>query len=227
MRRIITAREQYALRQHWAADVDNFVGTAAGDSGACDPATEDCSGSVSKEKADTADQPRSDAQNNAPTQGSNAEGFYNQRPTPPSGGSSGGSDLSGGAASGSPASSSPVSYSPSEGVSQWHDEVLQGLQRNGLPVTLAPNVEKQMESESSGDPNAINNWDSNAQAGHPSQGLLQTIPSTFEQHHLPGDSMSITDPQANIDSAIGYAKERYGPTLMNEQGQGMGSGHGY
>jgi SLT domain-containing protein len=87
-------------------------------------------------------------------------------------------------------------------------------------------VLKQMQTESSGNPKAINRTDSNAQAGHPSQGLLQTIPSTFNQYHLPGDSMDITDPQANIDSAIGYAKSRYGPTLMTN-GEGMGSGHGY
>lgn len=54
-----------------------------------------------------------------------------------------------------------------------------------------------------------------------------TIPSTFQQYHHEGDSMDITDPQANIDSAIGYAKSRYGPTLMDSQGNGLGSGHGY
>lgn len=126
--------------------------------------------------------------------------------------------------SGSPA---PVSYSPGAGSKQWEQQVELGLQRNGLPVTLAPQVEHQIDTESSGNPNAINNTDSNAQAGHPSQGLLQTIPSTFNTYHLPGDSMSITDPQANIDSAIGYAKSTYGPGLTNSQGNGMGSGHGY
>lgn len=121
----------------------------------------------------------------------------------------------------------PVSYNPSSGTEQWRTHVETGLQRNGLPTSLADQVLKQMQTESSGNPNAINNWDSNAQAGHPSQGLLQTIPDTFNKYRLPGDSTNILDPQANIDSAIGYAKSTYGPTLMNSQGNGMGSGHGY
>jgi hypothetical protein len=123
--------------------------------------------------------------------------------------------------------STPVSYTPSAGAEQWNDQVNLALDRNGLPRSLAPNVKKQIGTESSGNPNAINNDDSNAVAGHPSQGLLQTIPSTFQHYHLPGDSNSITDPQANLDAAIGYAKETYGPTLMNSQGTGIGSGRGY
>lgn len=143
--------------------------------------------------------------------------------------SSGGGFSGGGGASSAPiggTGSAPVAYTPSAGESQWEHNVEIGLQRNGLPATLAPQVMKQIHTESGGNPNAINNVDSNAQAGHPSQGLLQTIPSTFQTHHLPGDSNSITDPQANIDSAINYAKGRYGPSLMSN-GQGMGSGHGY
>jgi Transglycosylase SLT domain len=132
-----------------------------------------------------------------------------------------------GAASPSGGPSMPVSYTPSAGVEQWNDQVNLALDRNGLPRSLAPNVKKQIGTESSGNPNAINNDDSNAVAGHPSQGLLQTIPSTFQHYHLPGDSNSITDPQANLDAAIGYAKETYGPTLMNSQGTGIGSGRGY
>jgi len=119
-----------------------------------------------------------------------------------------------------------VSYDTNSGAEQWRSQVELGLQRNGLPTSLENQVLKQIGTESSGNPNAINNWDSNAAAGHPSQGLLQTIPETFQRYHLPGDSMSITDPQANIDSAIGYAKSTYGPGLMSN-GNGMGSGHGY
>jgi SLT domain-containing protein len=57
--------------------------------------------------------------------------------------------------------------------------------------------------ESGGNPNAINNWDSNAAAGIPSQGLMQTIPSTFRACVLPSlASRSITDPVANITAGI-------------------------
>ena len=36
-----------------------------------------------------------------------------------------------------------------------------------------------IQHESGGNPNAINNWDSNAAAGMPSKGLMQTIDPTF------------------------------------------------
>jgi hypothetical protein len=60
--------------------------------------------------------------------------------------------------------------------------------------------------ESGYDPNAVNNWDSNAKAGHPSQGLFQFIPSTFSAYARQaraanpaawrGVQMNIRDPKA-------------------------------
>ena len=96
----------------------------------------------------------------------------------------------------------------------------------GLPQSLAPQVLYQMQTESGGNPNAINLTDINAKAGDPSRGLLQTIGSTFSAYHVPGTSTNIYDPLANIAAAINYARHRYGPSLMSG-GQGMGSGHGY
>lgn len=64
--------------------------------------------------------------------------------------------------------------------------------------------------ESSNNPDAINRWDSNAREGHPSQGLMQLIPSTFATYHEPGTSHSITDPVANIAAGINYIRARYG-----------------
>ena len=64
--------------------------------------------------------------------------------------------------------------------------------------------------ESGGNPKAINRTDSNALAGHPSQGLMQTIPGTFSAYRdarLPND---ITDPIANIVAGINYIRARYG-----------------
>lgn len=144
------------------------------------------------------------------------------------GGGPGGPAPTGGggpAPTGGPGANQP--FNPGAGVEQWRSHVEEGLRRNGLPTSYADQVLHQMQTESSGNPNAINQTDSNAQAGHPSQGLMQTIPSTFQQYHLPGDSNEITDPQANIDSAINYALHTYGPSLMNQSGGGMGSGHGY
>ena len=112
------------------------------------------------------------------------------------------------------------------GVSRWAGTVAQALAMLGLPISLAPRVLYQMQTESGGNPNAINNTDINAQMGDPSRGLLQTIGATFMAYHVPGTSMNIYDPLANIAAAINYAAHTYGPGLMRG-GMGMGSGHGY
>jgi uncharacterized protein YukE len=50
---------------------------------------------------------------------------------------------------------------------------------------------------------------SNAQAGHPSKGLMQTIDSTFSSHALPGHG-NIYNPVDNIIAGVRYALGRYG-----------------
>ena len=112
------------------------------------------------------------------------------------------------------------------GVERWAGTVAQALGMLGLPLSLGGQVLRQIGSESGGNPNAINLWDSNAKAGDPSRGLLQTIGSTFSAYHVAGTSDNIYDPLANIAAAINYARHRYGPTLMSG-GMGLGSGHGY
>jgi Transglycosylase SLT domain len=73
----------------------------------------------------------------------------------------------------------------------------------GLPQALADGVKSIIMHESGGNPNAINNWDSNAAAGIPSQGLMQTIPSTFKACVLPSlADRAITDPIANITAGV-------------------------
>ncbi|GHD94052.1 transglycosylase SLT domain-containing protein [Streptomyces naganishii] len=64
--------------------------------------------------------------------------------------------------------------------------------------------------ESSGNPLAINLWDSNAAKGIPSKGLLQVIDPTFRAYHVAGTSFDIYDPVANITAACNYAAARYG-----------------
>lgn len=114
----------------------------------------------------------------------------------------------------------------SAGVSQWSGLVAKALGMLGLPLSLGGQVLHQMQTESGGNPNAINLTDVNAQHGDPSRGLLQTIGSTFAAYHVAGTSNNIYDPLANIAAAINYARSVYGPTLMRG-GMGMGSGHGY
>lgn len=88
------------------------------------------------------------------------------------------------------------------------------------------NVNLIVQRESGWNPNAINLWDSNAKAGHPSQGLMQTIPTTFAAYALPGLG-GITDPLANLVAGIRYAISRYG-SLDNVPGvRGVSNGSGY
>lgn len=108
------------------------------------------------------------------------------------------------------------------GVSRWKGTVLKALAMNGLPASLVGRVLYQMQTESGGNPNAVNNWDINAKNGDPSRGLMQVIGSTFSSYHVPGTSRNILDPLANIAAAINYARHAYGPSLG-----ALGSGHGY
>jgi hypothetical protein len=74
-----------------------------------------------------------------------------------------------------------------------------------------------IEHESGWNAEAYNGWDSNAEAGTPSQGLMQTIPSTFEQYAAKGHNTNILDPLQNIAAGINYAVARYG-SLQNVPG---------
>ena len=91
----------------------------------------------------------------------------------------------------------------------WIRGALQVMKQNGIPGTYN-GIYRNIIRESSGDPAAINNWDSNAVAGTPSKGLLQVIDPTFLAYHVPGTAMNPFDPIANITAACKYAAARYG-----------------
>ncbi|MEU6552120.1 phage tail tape measure protein [Streptomyces sp. NPDC046915] len=100
-------------------------------------------------------------------------------------------------------------------VSRWAGDVASVLQMLGAPATALPAVLKRIQIESGGNPNAINLTDSNARAGHPSQGLMQTIPSTFAAYAGPFRSRGITDPLASIYAGVNYAMHAYGSNWIN------------
>ncbi|MGW7199138.1 LysM peptidoglycan-binding domain-containing protein [Streptomyces chryseus] len=91
----------------------------------------------------------------------------------------------------------------------WIKESLAVMAKHGIPGTYE-GIHRNIMRESSGNPRAINNWDSNAVAGTPSKGLLQVIAPTFAAYHVPGTSMDSYDPVANITAACNYAADRYG-----------------
>ncbi|OKK08627.1 lytic transglycosylase [Streptomyces sp. CB03234] len=91
----------------------------------------------------------------------------------------------------------------------WIREALFIMKKNNIPGTYE-GIHRNIMRESSGNPNAINNWDINAINGVPSIGLLQVIKPTFDAYHVPGTKKSQWDPVANIVAACNYAADRYG-----------------
>lgn len=110
------------------------------------------------------------------------------------------------------------------GVNRWSGLVLQALKMLHLPSAYLHDVLVQMQSESGGNPNAINLTDSNALAGHPSKGLMQVILGTFNEWAGPFRSLGQFNPFANIYAALNYAKHGAGFGTGPFQ---IGSGHGY
>ncbi|MFE9839710.1 transglycosylase SLT domain-containing protein [Streptomyces sp. NPDC005551] len=91
----------------------------------------------------------------------------------------------------------------------WIRQSLDIMKQKGIPGSYH-GLHKNIIRESSGNPNAINDWDINAINGIPSKGLLQVIPPTFAAYHVPGTSTNIYDPVANITAAANYAADKYG-----------------
>lgn len=97
------------------------------------------------------------------------------------------------------------------GAGRWAETVTAVLRELGMYSTgNLNNVLKAINKESGGNPNAVNNWDSNAKAGNPSKGLLQVIKTTFDAYAGKYKSKGQTDPYANIYAAVRYASSRYG-----------------
>ncbi len=105
----------------------------------------------------------------------------------------------------------PAGPAPGGSVGQWIDQAVSILEANGVPASKLnkADIATIIEHESSGDPRAINLGDSNARAGHPSEGLMQTIGPTFDAYHLPGHD-DIWNPVDNIIAGARYAIRRYG-----------------
>lgn len=122
---------------------------------------------------------------------------------------------------------SHVNYNPSAGVEQWRTLATRALQMTGQYSEA--NLERllyQMQTESGGNPNAINNWDINAINGTPSKGLMQVIDPTFRAYAMPGYDKNIYDPLSNMLASIRYAVSRYGSLAAAYRGVGYENGIG-
>lgn len=110
------------------------------------------------------------------------------------------------------------------GVQRWA-----GVATTALKMTnqySKSNLERllyQMQTESGGNPKAINLWDSNAKRGTPSKGLMQVIDPTFQSYKMPGYN-DIWNPLDNILASIRYAVSRYGSLSKAYRGVGYEKG---
>ena len=97
------------------------------------------------------------------------------------------------------------------GVARWRESVVRALKANGIEPNdfRVSKILATIQRESGGDPNVQNNWDSNARAGTPSIGLMQTIGPTFNAYKHPGHN-NIRNGYDNLLAAINYIKHRYG-----------------
>ncbi|MFI7672041.1 transglycosylase SLT domain-containing protein, partial [Nocardia sp. NPDC049526] len=117
---------------------------------------------------------------------------------------------------------------PSGTVGDWIKQALQVLQQLGYDISkIDPQaIALIIQYESGGNPSATNNYDSNAAAGTPSIGLMQTIGPTFNQYAAAGHT-NIYNPVDNIVAGVRYAISRYG-SVSNVPGvKAVRSGRSY
>lgn len=120
-----------------------------------------------------------------------------------------------------------IKYNPSAGVEQWRGLAARALKMTGqYSEANLTRMLYQMQTESGGNPNAINNWDINAKRGTPSKGLMQVIDPTFRAHAMAGYDKNIYDPLSNMLAAIRYTIARYGSLARGWNGHGYEGGIG-
>lgn len=129
------------------------------------------------------------------------------------------------AAAGSSVDAGNVAFDIGAGAAQWRDKVIAALIREGfepnernISLTMA-----QIQSESGGNPNIIQQVQDVNSGGNEAVGLLQVIPGTFARWRNPSLPNDRTDPDANISAALRYYRARWGEDL----GAMWGKGHGY
>lgn len=112
-------------------------------------------------------------------------------------------------------------------VTRWANLVLTVMDEQHIPRKRLPGILAQIQQESSGNPKAVNRWDSNARRGTPSKGLLQVIAPTYRHYAKPGfrDTKYQTVPYTNLYAALGYVKESYGYGKFKSWNHGANQGY--
>jgi hypothetical protein len=116
-------------------------------------------------------------------------------------------------------------FSPN--VERWANLVLLVMAEKNIPKKRLPGILAQIQQESSGNPKAVNRWDSNAKRGTPSKGLLQVIKPTYRTYAKPGyrKPKYMTVPYTNIYAALSYVKDTYGMKKFASWNRGHNQGY--
>ena len=111
------------------------------------------------------------------------------------------------------------------GVARWAPMMRRALATVGLSQSLLPNELRQIQTESGGNPRAVqgNIGDINNRTGDLAKGLLQIIGATYRAFHWPGTAWNVFDPWSNMTTSLNYQKHRYGSRIAAV----IGHGHGY
>lgn len=102
------------------------------------------------------------------------------------------------------------------GADMARSAITRALNMLNKPLSLLGPLMTIAQKESGFNPNAINDWDINAQRGDPSVGLFQIINSTFQRWKVPGFN-NRRNPLDSALAAIRYMDGRYGG-IMNHPG---------
>ncbi|PXY33550.1 phage tail tape measure protein [Prauserella coralliicola] len=125
---------------------------------------------------------------------------------------------------------SAVTAGAGAGVERWRGVGLRALAIAGQPASEIGRLLMQMDSESGGNPRAVNRWDINWQLGHPSAGLMQVIGPTYQAYKHPQFDMgpymygTSVNPLSNILASIRYSLARYGSLAAAWRGTGYDTG---
>lgn len=112
-------------------------------------------------------------------------------------------------------------------VIRWANLVKMVMREKNIPRRFLKGILAQIQQESAGNPDAVNNWDINAARGTPSKGLLQVIAPTYRYHAKPGyrNIRYQTVPYTNLWAALEYVLDRYGKKKFKYWNRGYNQGY--